>query len=503
MQVDLLQRPAELAASRAEVPGDDTGAQPRLVYADGERVGLFRGWDELCAALEPAGLLRVDPAGCQFFLAYGLVPPPYTLYAHVYTLGVGDRFDPERGAFSVDYPWFERSSREDRGYDPQVLRMLLGEAVARSVPPDEPTLFMQSAGKDSAGLLVGLAQAGRTNVRAVTYDARHGEQEAAPAAELARRLGVPHSVVESDPEAELEAYLRFAARSPSTCADVTLFSYLHALDRCGVAGGVVMDGLGNDGYMGYVVPSRDAWLSRLSLARRIPSLWGRTEPPAVGARAAYLWKTFQMFPAERCLAGSRLAPRTVLRLIPCETPFGRHFAELDRRWSGLSPLDFRSYVRARIFDGAMTMPKARLAAAGRGARAVFPYCDPLLIEYCFHLPAAERYDLRRRLNKLPLRRLLAREIGDGPYLRQKGSFRFDVVRFVAVNEKRIREEILRARPLLAELDRWTGYLCERKSSYVHAYELTTLFMLCAWLTRRPAAVGTDLRSPAGYPDVAV
>jgi hypothetical protein len=252
--------------------------------------------------------------------------------------------------------------------------------------------------------------------------------------------------------------------------------------------------LGNDGYLGYVEPRRDATLRAVALARRFPRLWGRLEPPDAGARPAYLWKTMQMYPAERCLAGSRPAPSTVQQLIPFETPFLRHFASVDRAWRHLSPVDFRSFVRGRIFDGAMTMPKGRLAAAGLGARAVYPYCDAELIDYYFHLPKADRYDESTRTNKTSLRRLLAEELGSAPYLHRKGSFRFDVVRFVAVNERRIRAEIERARPLLRDLDRWSGFLLGRKSNYVHAYELVTLFMFCAWLVRRPAEVLEPLRA---------
>ncbi len=465
--------------------GDDGGAEVRLILLDREPGRVFRGWPELAAA----GPLEIDPAGCQFLLAYGLVPPPYTLYSGVFSLGVGDRveLDLERGsaAFSVDYPYFEERSRGDVDPDPARLRRLLGKAVARAVPAGEAALFMQSSGKDSTGLLLGVAEAGRTELRAATYDAGYGEQEAEAARSLSRRFGVRHQTVAADPRAELAAYLEFASRSEAICADLALIPYLLVLERSEVHGGVVLDGLGNDGYMGYVEPRTAAVLRTLALARRLPSLWGRAEPPDLGARLAYLWKTALMYPAERCLAGSRLAPRTVQRLIPVETPFSSHFAALDRRWRHLGPLDFRSYVRARIFDGAQTMLKGRLAAASRGARAVFPYCDAELIDYCFHLPLAERYDARRRTNKLALRRLLEREVGDSYYLRHKASFRFDVVRFLATNESAIRTELGEARPLLRDLDRCAEFLFARKANYVHAYALVTLFMLAAWLIRRP------------------
>jgi asparagine synthetase B (glutamine-hydrolysing) len=353
---------------------------------------------------------------------------------------------------------------------------------------------MQSAGKDSTGMLLAIAAAGRGgDVRAATYDAGLREQEAVPAAELSRRFGIRHRAVQADPRAELDLWLRFAERAPAICADVALFAYLRVLAHEDVDGGVVLDGLGNDAYMGYVEPRRDALLGSVALARHLPAVWGRAEPPGFGARVAYLWKTAQMYPAERCLAGSRLAPSTVRRLVPVETAFADYFARLDHAHRALSPLDFRSYVRGRIFDGAMTMPKGRLAAGSRGARAVYPYCDADLIEYCFHLPPADRYDRHRRRNKVALRRLLSSEVGDAPYLRQKGSFRFDVVRFVAANEHAIRNELAAGAPFFRELDRWADFLLRRKASYVHAYELLTLFMLASWLVRRPARVVRPLR----------
>jgi hypothetical protein len=344
---------------------------------------------------------------------------------------------------------------------------------------------MQSSGKDSTGLLLGLAEAGRNDVLAVTYDPRFREREAPDAERLARRFGLAHRTVGADPVAEREALLRLLERAPTICADVALLAYTAVLERCGAPGGVVLDGLGSDLYMGYVPSRRDRLLAAVSLPRRVPALWGRVEPPALGARAAYLLKSMLMYPAERALAGSRLAPRTVRELLPADTVFSTFFAELDRHHRRRNPVDFRAYVRGRIYDGCGTMLKARLAAAHTGARAAFPWCDGALIDYCFHLPRSARYDARRGTNKHLLRELLRRDVGETRYLRHKGSFRYDVRRFVGANEACIRAELARARPLFEQLDRWGDFLLERRSSHVHAYALLTLFVLAAWLVRRP------------------
>jgi len=490
------------ARERLLLRGDDSGATRVLVYLDATRVARFSGWPALVRSLGDAGLLKIDPAGCQFLLAYGLVPPPYTLYSDVYVLGVGDRLEigTERddARFHVEFPYLENCSDGTGELDLGRLKRLLASAAERAVPAGEPALFMQSSGKDSTGLLLGLAECGRTDVRAVTYDASYREEEGPVAAELARRFGLEHRLVRTNPEAECADFLDFAERSPSLCADLTLLAYVHSLARVGCDGGVVLDGLGNDAYMGYVQPKTDAWLAALSLPRRLPGLWGGREVPDLGARGAYLLKSIRMYPAERSLSGSRLAPRTVRELLPVETPFVGYFARLDRKIRALSALEARAYVRGRIYDGCETMPKGRLAALHRGARAVFPYCDPRLIEYVFSLPADARYDLGRRWNKLPLRALLRREVGESRYLQEKGSFRFDVLRFVETNERVIRRELDDARTFFDRWDSRVRFYLRRRRNYVHAYALTTLFMLAAWLNRRPSEVSAPLRDRAPH-----
>src|SRR5262245_6940550 len=122
-------------AARVEVHGDDSGATETLVYLDRDHFHRFSDWGDALAELGRQDRLEVDPAGCQFLLAYGLVPPPYTLYANLFRLGMGDRLriEPDRATFTVDFPYFEARSREDGSLDLERLKRRLGEAVGRAV----------------------------------------------------------------------------------------------------------------------------------------------------------------------------------------------------------------------------------------------------------------------------------------------------------------------------------------------------------------------------------
>lgn len=475
--------------------GDPTGAVERFVYADAELVGTFTDEAALRGELARRDRARIDADGCRFLLAYGLVPPPVTAYRGLACLGPGDRFTVGRDRIeaSIDFPFFEERSRQDVRSDPERLARLLTDAVDRAIAGRDAVL-MQSAGKDSCGLLLAVAARGTRGVRAVTFEAGTGESEGASAASLAARFGVPHRVVYGDPGHECRLFLEFAARSPRVVSDVALFPYLAALERAGAAGSVVLDGLGNDAYMGYVEPARDRWLRRICLAARFPALWGVAEAPALGDRASYALKSLLMYPVERALAGSRPSPCRVRELLPGAGRFSGWAAALDRELRSRSPVDRRAFVRGRTFDFGMTMPKARLAAAFHGAAAVFPYCDRGVVEHCFHLPRADRYDLASATNKLELRKLLASRIGDAPYLATKGSFRYDVRRFVEVNDEVVARELVAAEEILPGVTKLGRFYRARRRNYVHAYMLTSLFMVAAWLRRRPGRELDALRS---------
>ena len=68
--------------------------------------------------------------------------------------------------------------------------------------------------------------------------------------------------------------------------------------------------------------------------------------------------------------------------------------------------------------------------------------------------------------------------------------------FVETNEATIRRELEEARPFFECWEPWVNLYVRRRGNYVHAYALTTLFMLAAWLNRRPAEVTAPLRERA-------
>ena len=479
---------ARLEANKLYLRGDDAGAEHRLLYFDGARLALLSGWGALRTAL--SGLLEVSPGGCQFMLSYGLVPPPYTLYAYVYHLNLGDRAEVDLAAgtvrFSVEFPYDASRSREDARPALETLEDKIAQALRRSLAGHERAVLMASGGKDSAGLLVGLGALGDRRTLVTTYEPGVVEAEAAGARRMAARYGLSHRTVKANAPKEIHALLSFLETAPVACADVALVPYVYTLSEIGFTEGVVLDGLMNDVYMGYVQPQREAVLCKLSLPRRNDALWARFESPDVGARVSYVAKSVQMYPAERILPGSRLSPRVTLSLLPMDTPFATYFRRMDHTIRGRGPTDFRAYVRGRTDSCGMTL-KGALAALHQGLSIAFPYTDPALSAYCFHLPRAERYSERERASKLLLRKLITQKLGEQPYFNMKGSFRLDIATMYERQGDVIKAELDRAGPLFQQGARWVERLWARRKNYVHGYALFSWFLLAAWLNRRPPA----------------
>jgi len=473
------------------IQGDSTASSEVLVYLDADHVGVFSDWPKLSGVLLEKNLLKISACGCQFFLAYGFVPAPFTLYENVFSLVIGDSLeidlDRDHAKYSVDFPYFEHSSKQDRSFDKNVLLRLIGQSTDRVMSSGGDVLVMQSSGKDSTGMLLGLAQCDAKNARCVTYNPNYRESEWEDAKRIASRFGFQHETVDADPEAEFRDFISFCDRSPTITGDTCLIPYIRCLSKHAASSDLVFDGLGNDTYMGYITLSLERRLKAISVARFLPSLWGRFEGANFGAKASYLLKSALMYPSERVFAGSPLSRYVIRDMIPVESRWDTMLPFLYREYRNLPEVDFRAYIRGRLADTACFMAKGRMSASAMSCRLVFPYCDQDLIDYYFNLPAANRYDATGGINKVGLRELISAEVGDFQYLSEKGSMRYDILSFIDANQQGIRDEILGASNLLHNVEKWMKFYMARRHNYVFAFCIQRLFFLSAWLNRRPAA----------------
>lgn len=464
------------------------------VVGSARRIHVFAG-PESCIVSDDARELMAelsardihpdfDPVGVSEFLHHGFVFAPRTVRKDILELGEGDRLVVSDGygyGATCEWPWLGSRSRQDEVASTARLLDLLVQAVRRSVETGPATLML-SSGKDSVALALACREAGVAGLRAVTFESDAGG-EGEDAAAFAARLGIEHRTVTlpTDPSRVEDALTAYFERASIPCGDPTLVPYLLACSELELREGeFVIDGLGNDSWMGYP-PSRaeargaarsDRWFARL---RPLRGWFGPESPGSAALRNRAEWNFF----------GGRWLRYTESAAFFADAVDTTR--ELERTCRGLATLDdidFRSLLRGRHFDQNATTQKARTAGETFGLRPAFPYMDPDLAGYYFHLPEADRFDRASSTNKVLLRRMLRERLDYDDTRLGKRVFEFDGAGFLQTHRQYVLREITgcplwndRVGPLVQ------GLIDRPKALRKTWPSLLALFQLSGWITR--------------------
>jgi len=469
-----------------EVSGDRVEYRETFVWHSNERVLIATNLGELLTRLksdsrDPA----VSPFGISQVLNHGFSPVPHTAYEGVERLAGGDtaEFTVEEGqiarSITSSYPWLARLSRQDQTPSTTKLRELIASSVDRqmsSVSGD--AMLMMSSGKDSTSLAIGLADGGHTSVPCFTFKSESSDREHVFAAEICNRLGLEHHTVPmpEDPATTKAALLRFFENSPLPSADLATIPYAIVTHAAGLDHGGIMDGCGNDAYMGYLpsghIKLRNGLRTR---SRRIAKAVQRTIPH--DSRTNY----FARSKAGALLPGRMFRDRETRQFYAEAMDTEDFWYRLSSDSADLDLADFVAATEVRHTDPARSNNKIHLAARASGLTPLLPFCDEAIADYCFNLPEASRLDRSRWVGKLLLRRHLAEAIDYDPAVAGSHHFQFDGASFLLDNEDFVREEILSCDLWLPKvepmLDGWMDALPRRPFLF---HSLIALFMISGW-----------------------
>ncbi len=381
------------------------------------------------------------------FLTLGVVPLPASIYNEVRMLGVGDRMTVNKrpagwvSSHEVDFPYFAAQSRQDVRPDPKRLMELLTSAVERQLKGVGTAVLMLSSGKDSTAIAAALARLGRRDVRCLTCVAETGQDEDGYARMLCKQLGLRHDriCIPADRPVGDDVLTAFFRNAPLPCADDCQIPYVLAVQQAGAAD-AVLDGSGNDVYMGHVPSLNDRRRAQL----RVRSRWlagGLAEVIPYATCASQLLCD----PVELCFLQGLFRMREVrgfYHLPPTDSGFRTLMEEACR---GRDLFDFRAYVRGRHYDQGSCALKAFMVCGASGRQCLLPWCDNDVIAYYFNLPQQARFDKATFINKLLLREMLRCEIAYPDRELGKRYFQFNRVAFYNQNRARVQDEILGCR----------------------------------------------------------
>ncbi len=429
-----------------KLEGDPAGGRPLYIYFPDHKKFVLVSEDikALLEHPETGAPLEVSPLGISFLLQSGVIPTPYTVFKNLYVLNIGDKAEilkiSERLEinFSHHFPYFNFAREKEFLPDENKLLRLLGESTLQKLRSGAPTYLFQSLGKDSNTIALALAECGFHDLICLTLSTGDRKDESEVAAEIARRLGFKHQKLliprRLTPHhfRELEFYFE---NIPLPCVDGVSLAYPFYALQINFRGTNVLDGSGNDIYMGHVPRHVEFKRQKIyprfcflrPLADRLPSgnflsAITRTRSEMAGPFGFTFRDTKKLFPPA----------------IPV-FPFWKKADQMRKNWDYF---DLKADIWGPNLEFDLVMRKARNFAAVYGVNLIFPWADRQVAEYVKRIPERFLFDRDNFRNKLILRKILKERLGLDSDALGKFSYGFNAYGLLSRMKNQVTKEIL-------------------------------------------------------------
>lgn len=424
------------------------GENPVYIYWSQDR--SFAAYSSSITDLTEAPFIKsfeIDSYGLSFLLQNGAVPPPKTVYKNLFILGIGDTAEITSNnglieiTFHNDFP-FSSQKRPERPYipDTSVALELIANATLKRTHHNKPTFLFHSAGKDSNTIALALAEAGwQDKVTLITHHSKSNPKESHISAEIAKKLGFRHRNLEEysdlNPQVQKE-FFEFFREAPFPCTDGVSLAYpLYAFQYPQLKSANIIDGMGNDVYIGHM-PSHSEYqkqrLSRyfshfsplndyLNSENRIRAI-GRTRCEWIG------------------LSGFSFSDTS--RILPGAINTTSYWKKAD---FGEEYTDLRGRIRGTILDQEVFTRKIRNFTDVYRSNLILPWATQEVAEHFWNMDKSYLFDKDNLKNKTFLRKLLSEKAGIDSDGIGKLGFKFSFSEITRRNWNHISEEIMRCR----------------------------------------------------------
>jgi len=305
---------------------------------------------------------------------------------------------------------------------------------------------------------------------------------------MANGLGFNHQTIEPDFKLEYELFKSYQLKTLGITGDFALIPYIHANSKYIKEGSIVIDGLGNDMYMGYVSPKIERILMLLSMPKLKhfePFLCINNE------YISYLLSSVFLHPYERLFPGSKLSAPEISKITGNKYK-DRHNQYFDDLYKTLDKDDFRVAVRSRLCDNTMFQMKGELSSSAYNNEIFFPFTDPELVDYYFNLPMEFRYNKKEGINKVLLRKLIGEKIEIDDFFKVKSGFRYDMPSFISTNFPEIKNDILNCKLFNSnEIESWLYSVEKVKNNYVVSCKIYIVTTLATWFNANEFEITSD------------
>jgi asparagine synthase (glutamine-hydrolysing) len=375
--------------------------------------------------------LAIDRRAAADFLHFLYVPAPRTIFQGVRSLqpGWGLTFDGKEVRLRpLAAPAVRLVEDGDLSGSAEELQNAyetrLREAAGRCCEGIGNIALFLSGGKDSSALAVACQQAGLAHLECVTLGfEQKAIDESDDAARVAHHLGLRHHCLkfgESNYRRWFPDYLRSLGQPLGDPAALPVFA---AIQNVGDRFDLFLDGSGNDSYFGFCTTWQEdaAWyaqrllpgVGRLPwkrLAEWAPSYSVRVIAQGLSRRREEQFVSWRGWDAAELAMLCGFAPDWE------DTPLYRLYPNAP------TPLEHRTRTLGVIWEPDTVYRKVVDAVEQQGRLVRFPFVDRQLADWSRRLPLALKTD--GRVNKLAVRRLLARHLPQEIVEKKKGAFNF-------------------------------------------------------------------------------
>ncbi len=431
--------------------------------------------------------LKVLPFGITFFLQYGFVPTPFTIFQSLYVLSTGDRVrieyqnDEIKFTFSHEFLFFNALRNELLSPDEDLMLKLLLNGIFKKWDGKTPLVLFQSLGKDSNTIALALARAGlKDKVTCVTLATGDRKDESEVARKIAQRLGFKHyklPLPQRLDKTHLKILEKYFSEIILPCGDGVSLAYPLYTLSFDFSGKILLDGSGNDIYFGHtprrVEYFRQRYYSSLRALRPL-------------AQSLHTGNPFQKIALFRCeypfyhLLGLTLRDcREIYPEAVDLTSFLRNWEKERKNWDYL---DLKADLWGTHAEYALVTQKVRNFSQAYNLDLIFPWCDEDLADYIGKLPEKYLFDRKTLKNKLILRKLLKEALDLDSDVLGKYSYGFDAFKLLKSAPHYVRDMVLSC-PLwdkkgMERLWRKIETQCERDKLFQRLY--IRLYLLSSW-----------------------
>ena len=379
----------------------------------------------------------VNAKALATLLYSGTVFPPDTIFNDYCAVGMGGTLSAngqEIGYVEAE-ELFDDSEVGSSQIDPI---NALAEAMDQSATDLNQCILLLSEGKDSTGIAIALAELG-VKVDCLTF--ANSDTNVELVTDIAQRLGHRLEVIRYDNYTIPKSSLDRLANVFEPSVDQAFLSYL-LLPTDVFQGRIIIDGMGNDLYMGHL-PSKQQLLATkvCSAVNSLTPNWLSDSLKGKSFRnSERCGIPFRSF--TECQGFYNGFDRSVIRKLIAE-PVSLN--RIDQQWKSIGFERARALSRGRYLDTYSFCGKSIALAEMASAKIYFPWADEKVAKQFGRLTPNSKYQWPA-INKLPLREAINRRFD---YRQPKVGFRAPVQEILASNRELL-ESAVKASSLIPE-----------------------------------------------------